>query len=57
MAGGAFAVQERTIPVHSNRAKACNHPQLQKEDFIMAQKMAGALVYYELTTVTTFALS
>ena len=31
------------------RAKACNHPQPQKEDFIMAQKMTGALVFDERT--------
>ncbi len=49
--------RSRTTPVHSNRSKACNHPQPQKEDFIMAQKMTGALVFYERTTVTTFALS
>ena len=34
---------------HATRAKACNHPQPQKEDFIMAQKMTGALVFDERT--------
>ena len=34
---------------HAMRAKACNHPQPQKEDFIMAQKMTGALVFDERT--------
>ena len=38
----------RTI-IHATRAKACNHPQPQKEDFIMAQKMTGALVFDERT--------
>ena len=38
----------RTI-IHAMRAKACNHPQPQKEDFIMAQKMTGALVFDERT--------
>lgn len=33
--------RSRTPPIHSNRAKACNHPQPPKEDFIMAQKMTG----------------
>ena len=33
----------------NDRAKACNHPQPQKEDFIMAQKMTGALVFDERT--------
>ena len=41
--------RSRTPPIHSNRAKACNHPQPQKEDFIMAQKMTGALVFDERT--------
>ncbi len=49
MASGALSPKSRTTPIHSNRAKACNHPQPQKEDFIMAQKMTGALVFDERT--------
>ena len=32
-----------------NEGESCNHPQPQKEDFIMAQKMTGALVFDERT--------
>ncbi|EHO49703.1 hypothetical protein HMPREF9099_02801 [Lachnospiraceae bacterium oral taxon 082 str. F0431] len=53
MASGALSPKKpqsatRTI-IHAMRAKACNHPQPQKEDFIMAQKMTGALVFDERT--------